>query len=71
MTHGEKEEAKRLLERSKKQLEYIEAATSKNNDQYYDIVDSKLISQSININNEVESYVDMSGNTGVGKHFQI
>lgn len=71
MTHGEKEEAKRLLERSKKQLEYIEAATSKNNDQYYDIVDSKLISQSIKINNEVESYVDMSGNTKVGKDFQI
>lgn len=71
MTHGEKEEAKRLLERSKKQLEYIEAATSKNNDQYYDIVDSKLISQSIKINNEGESYVDMSGNTKVGKDFQI
>lgn len=72
MTHNEKEEAKRLLERSKKQLEHIVAATTKNNGQYYDIVDSRCIGQStISINKEAESYVDMSGNIGVGELFQI
>lgn len=69
--HDEKQEAERLLERSKKQLEHIVAATRKNNDQYYDIVESKRIGLSISVNKEAESYVDMSGNTGVGKHFQI